>query len=95
MLKTFFAAAVLVVLFATPAAAGLGSDYLTQNDQKLPQKTFDLMKKQRGTRAYGERTAGGKAHAAKKKRSRKERRRDRHIRAQQKKTEKLFGTFNQ
>ena len=95
MLKTFLAALGLVLLFATPASAGLGSDYLQQDSQKLPKKTFDLLKKQRTDRAYGPRTAGGKAHAAKKKRTRKERRADRRVRAQKKNTEKLFGTFNQ
>lgn len=97
MMKTFFAVMtmVILVLCAAPAQAGLESDYLKQNREALPQKTYDLMQKQRTQRSYGDRTAGGKTKARSTQRSRKQRKDMRRKRAQQKKAEKLFGTFNQ
>ena len=95
MLKKYLMICGLLILCASPAQAGIGSDYLDKNSKALPQKTFDLMKKQRTQRTYGDRTAGGKAKARSTQRSRKQRRNARHLRAQQKKAEKIFGTFNQ
>jgi len=80
---------------AAPVQAQLNSDYLKTHNEKMPQKTYDLMQKSRKERAYGERTAGGKGKGKIKHRSKKERRAARHKRAQQKKAEARFGTFNQ
>lgn len=95
MLKKFLIILGWLVFCAAPAQAGLESDYLKKDSTALPQKTFDLMQKQRTQRHYGDRTAGGKAKPRSAQSTRKQRRHERRVRAQQKKTEKLFGTFNQ
>lgn len=95
MKRIFFVILALWFYSAAPAEAQLNSDYLNAEAKKLPQKTYDLMQKGQKERTYGDRTAGGKRKVHGKKRTKKERRAARHKRAQEKKAEKLFGTFNQ
>lgn len=87
---------ILAVLLLSPAPvqAQVKSDYL-QHSKKLPSKTFDSTAHYRGQGDYPDRTASGKGKKAGVKRSKKQRRADRHRRAQQKKSEQRFGTFNQ
>lgn len=91
LLTVFFATAA----GATPAAAQAKSDYLL-NETKLPQKTMDMLPSKTLRQSGLERTANGNSSKkSKKKRTKKDRRADRHKRINQKKTEALFGTFNQ
>lgn len=94
MFKYLMIILAVLLLLPAPAQAQVKSDYL-QHSKKLPSKTFDSTAHRTQKTDYPDRTASGSGKKAGVKRSKKQRRADRHRRAQQKKSEKRFGTFNQ